>query len=43
MSADVFVKRGSDHGPDFFRREGAGLAWLATRDQRRPATPVPGS
>ena len=29
MSADVFVKRGSDHGPDFFRHEAAGLAWLA--------------
>lgn len=24
-----FVKRGSDHGPDFFRHEAAGLAWLA--------------
>lgn len=29
MSADVFVKRGSGHGPDFFRHEAAGLAWLA--------------
>lgn len=29
MSAEVFVKRGSGHGPDFFRHEAAGLAWLA--------------
>lgn len=25
----TFVKRGSRHGPDFFRHEAAGLAWLA--------------
>lgn len=25
----TFVKRGSAHGPDFFRHEAAGLAWLA--------------
>ncbi|AWH96620.1 fructosamine kinase family protein [Dietzia psychralcaliphila] len=27
--AEPFVKRGSRHGPDFFRHEAAGLAWLA--------------
>ena len=27
--AASFVKRGSGHGPDFFRHEAAGLAWLA--------------
>jgi len=27
--ADVFVKRGSRHGPDFFRHEAARLEWLA--------------
>ena len=26
---NAFVKRGSDHGPDFFRHEAAGLGWLA--------------
>lgn len=26
---DVFTKRGSAHGPDFFRHEAAGLRWLA--------------
>ena len=29
MDDRVFVKRGSRHGPDFFRHEAAGLAWLA--------------
>ncbi|KAA0918694.1 fructosamine kinase family protein [Dietzia sp. ANT_WB102] len=29
MSDQVFVKRGSGHGPDFYRHEAAGLAWLA--------------
>ena len=29
MTREVFVKRGSGHGPDFFRHEAAGLAWLA--------------
>lgn len=27
--AGPFVKRGSRHGPDFYRHEAAGLAWLA--------------
>ncbi|MFN3338680.1 MAG: fructosamine kinase family protein [Dietzia sp.] len=27
--AEPFVKRGSRHGPDFYRHEAAGLAWLA--------------
>ena len=26
---NAFVKRGSAHGPDFFRHEAAGLGWLA--------------
>lgn len=29
MDDRVFVKRGSRNGPDFFRHEAAGLAWLA--------------
>ena len=29
MSDRMFVKKGSRHGPDFFRHEAAGLAWLA--------------
>ena len=37
MSADVFVKRGADHGPDFFRHEAAGLAWLAAAPGGRAA------
>lgn len=28
-SRDTWVKRGSPHGPDFFRHEAAGLRWLA--------------
>lgn len=27
-ASQSFVKRGSDHGPDFFRHEAAGLRWL---------------
>ncbi|UVE96955.1 fructosamine kinase family protein [Dietzia sp. B32] len=29
MNDRVFVKKGCRHGPDFFRHEAAGLAWLA--------------